>query len=95
MAKRLAAQYHCLSFSIFQIENELIFLEQFANKFKSSDISDLIVSMLLAAAYNTVSSAYLIMHRFLRTSTISFAKRINSKRPKMDLRAFNFCCSFA
>ena len=40
--------------------------------------------MLLTATCNTVSSAYLIMREFLRTSTMSFAKIINAKGPKID-----------
>ena len=40
--------------------------------------------MLLPATYITVSSAYLMMREFLRTFTISFAKIINNKGPKMD-----------
>ena len=54
------------------------------NKFKLSDKYDSIISMLLRDTYNTVSSAYLIMREFLRTSTILFAKIINNKGSKMD-----------
>ena len=36
------------------------------------------------ATYNMVSKAYLMMHKFLRTSTIPFAKIINNKGAKMD-----------
>ena len=38
----------------------------------------------MPATYNTVSSPYLLMCGFLRTSTISFAKIVNNKEPKMD-----------
>ena len=40
--------------------------------------------MLLLATYNTVSSGYLMMREFLRTSTRLFAKIMNNKGPKMD-----------
>ena len=40
--------------------------------------------MLLSATYIRVSSAYLMMREFLRIFTISFAKTINNKGPKMD-----------
>ena len=40
--------------------------------------------MLLPATYIRVSSAYLMMREFLRIFTMSFAKTINNKGPKMD-----------
>ena len=78
-----SSKYHCLSFSLFQIETGLISLKHSDNKFKSSNKCDSVLSM-FPATYNMVSKAYLMMHKFLRTSTIPFAKIINNKGAKMD-----------
>ena len=85
MAKRWVVPNIIASdFPFFRLRMTLFSFIYSANKFKSSDNCDSIISMLLPARYNTVSSAYLVMFEFPRTSTISFAKNIDNKGPKMN-----------
>ena len=67
----------------FRLRQGSFSLKHSDNKFKSSDKCDSVISM-FPATYNMVSKAYLMMHKFLRTSTIPFAKIINNKGAKMD-----------
>ena len=86
MANRLAVlNTIALVFLFFRLRMRSFSLNQSANKFKLSDKCDSIISMLLLAMYNMVSLACLKMREFLRTFTISFAKIISNKGPKMDL----------
>ena len=85
MAKRVAVPNTIASvFPFCRLRMSSFPLNHSANKFKSSDNCDSIISVLLLATYNTMASTYLVMREFLRTSTISFAKIMNNKGPKMD-----------
>ena len=87
MAEHLAVPNIIASvFTFFRLRMSSFSLNHSANKFKPSDSikCDSIISMSLPATYNTVSSAYLMMREFLRTSNILFAKIENNKRPKID-----------